>query len=116
MVGQEERPSDEEDGKPQEAQRQRPKARPSSALPSGHRNKLAYVAMRTIHVSDIDGHGYKSLVSYKRHVGAAHTVLKGYSLTGLSHYSVNRISRNELSCRFDVDDDTQKSPDLLLKR
>ena len=77
----------------QEAQRQRPKARLSNALPSGHESTLAYVAIKRVHVSGIDGHEYNSLVSYKRHVGSEHILPRGYSLTGFSRHSVNKIMR-----------------------
>ena len=104
------RSSDEEDGKPPGSTASKIKARFSSALPSGHENEFAYVARGRVHVSDIDGHEYKSLVSYKGYVGSAHNVLRGYSLTGLSRYSVNRISSKEPCHGVDVDATT--SPDL----
>ena len=98
----------------QELQRQRPKARLSDALLNSHEDKYAYVATRRVHVSDMDGHEYKSLVSYKRHVGSTHILLRGYILTRVSRHSVNMIIRNELCYRFDADD-MKTSPNLHRK-
>ena len=98
----------------QELQRQRPKARLPDALLNGHENKNAYVAIWRVHVSDIDGHEYKSLVSYKRHVGPAYILLRVYSLTGVPRHSVNKIIKKELCYRFDMDD-MKTSPNLQHK-
>ena len=98
----------------QELQRQRPKARLSDTSLNGHEKNYAYVAIRRVHVSDMDGHEYKSLVSYKRHVGSAYTLLRGYSLAGVSRHSVNKIIRKERCYSFDVDD-MKTSPELHRK-
>ena len=95
----------------QEGQRQRSKAKFSNALPCGHKDTFAYEATRRVPVNDIYRHEYKTLVSYKGHVGSAHILPREYSLTGLSRRRVNSIKRKELCYRLDVDD-MKTSPDL----
>ena len=95
----------------QEGQRQRSKAKSSNALPCGHKDAFAYEAIRRVRVNDIYGHEYKTLISYKGHVGSAHILPREYSLTRLPRRRVNSIIRKELCCRLDVDD-MKTSPDL----
>ena len=59
----------------QEGRRQRSNAKFSNALPCGHKDPFAYEATRRVRVNDIHGHEYKTLVSYKGHVGSAHILL-----------------------------------------